>query len=58
MKMLSDNVRYIDDNWAIGRGRYVGVGLMNQRFLSTTGDGKCSMTTLHTLGRQLGEGNA
>jgi hypothetical protein len=38
MKMLSDNVRHIGNSWAIESGRYAGIGLMNQRLLSTTGN--------------------
>lgn len=34
---LSNNVRPIGDSWAIESGRYVGIGPMNQRLLSTTG---------------------
>lgn len=35
---ISGNVRPIGDHWAIESGRYPGIGLMNQWFLSTTGN--------------------
>ena len=54
MKRLSDNARDIGDSWAIGRGRYLGAGPMNQRFLSTTGDGERSIAMPRALGRQQG----
>lgn len=48
----------IGDSWAIGRGRYIGAGPMNQRVLSTMGKRKWSTAMPHALRRQLGEGNA
>lgn len=38
MKRLSDNRRHIGNSWAIERERYAGIGLIKQRFLSTTSD--------------------
>ncbi|MFN7369380.1 MAG: hypothetical protein ACK5SG_04010 [Burkholderiales bacterium] len=58
MKRLSDNARDIGDSWAIEGGRYAGIGSMNQRVLSTTGDRKWSIAMPRALSRQLGEGNA
>jgi len=38
MSSLSDNLRSIADRWAIEAGRYVGIRLKNQGFLSTQGE--------------------